>query len=165
MNNKIENKSLFLYTGLIFVVALIIIIVTFFGQDRILRETNEQIQTATAGITERAAILSDENMRLTEKALSLEKQVEELTSENEIQKKKEANYDLIFECYSLISAQDFASAKTKFDTIDASLLSEKSLAVYNDINTQLAQFVTPAPADASTAPTESVSPVPTGSAK
>lgn len=142
-----ENKSLFLYTGLIFLVALIIIILTFFGQDRILKQTNEQIKTATSSITERASILSDENMQLTERVLSLEKELSEETQSNESYKKKETEYENIFECSSLILSGDIENAKIIFDRIDVSLLSEKAMLMYERISAELAPYYTPAPAE------------------
>ncbi|MCH5185159.1 MAG: hypothetical protein J1F64_03440 [Oscillospiraceae bacterium] len=131
------NKSLFVYTGLIFIVALIIIILTFFGQDRILKETNEQIETATAGITERATILSDENMKLSEKVIDLEAQIKELNETNKSHTEKENAYELITEIYFLIRTGDIDWAKAEFDLIDPSLLSGNTLAFYNELKETL----------------------------
>lgn len=142
-----ENKSLFLYTGLIFLVALIIIILTFFGQDRILKQTNEQIETATSSITERASILSNENMQLTEKVLSLEKELSEKEQSNENYKKKESEYENIFECRYLLSTGDIENAKIIFDKIDVSVLSEKAMLIYDGLSTELAAYYPPAPAE------------------
>ena len=79
MENKNENKnikSLFLYTALIFLVALLMIILSFFGQNHAdkLKETEQRAQT----ITERASALSDENLRLTSKITELEGEKEAL---------------------------------------------------------------------------------------
>ncbi len=134
---KFGNKSLYLYTGLIFFVALIIIIVTFFGQDRILRETNEQIETATAGITERAAILSDENMQLTEKINDLNNQLTEANQARKDSDEKTKQHEKLFLCYSLVFTGDFTGAKNTIDTIDTSVISENALIVYNELNTAI----------------------------
>ncbi|MBQ7976282.1 MAG: hypothetical protein IJ300_11410 [Clostridia bacterium] len=82
MNENKDNKntkSLFLYTSLIFLVALLMIILSFFGQNHAdkLKETEQRAQT----ITERASLLSDENLRLTNKITELEQKNEALTKE------------------------------------------------------------------------------------
>lgn len=131
---KFGNKSLFLYTGLIFLVALIIIIITFFGQDRILRETNEQIETATAGITERAAILSDENMKLTEKVNELNAKIDSLSKELENLSRTNDDYETLFQCYGLIYTGDFFKANEILNSISKELLSENAMKLYDDLN-------------------------------
>lgn len=141
---KSENKSLFLYTGLIFLVALIIIILTFFGQDRILKQTNEQIKTATSSISERASVLSDENMQLNEKVISLEKELasqQQITAEH---KKTEAEYENIFECSRLIMMGDIENAKIIFDKIDISVLSENAMMMYIHLSDELLPYYPPA---------------------
>lgn len=140
MNKTPENKSLFLYTVLIFLIALIIIILTFFGQDRILKQTNEQIETATSSITERATILSNENMQLSERIISLEKDLESEKKNIDAFKKRETEYENLFECHYFISAGDFENAKLIFDKIDNSVLSEKALVMYNEINAVLIPY-------------------------
>lgn len=81
--NKNNNKSLFLYTGLIFVVAVLLILLSFFGQMNLQKnqpkteETEEVTQTNT-GITERAAVLSEENKNLLEENTQLKKENDEL---------------------------------------------------------------------------------------
>lgn len=82
--NKNNNKSLFLYTGLIFVVAVLLILLSFFGQMNLQKnqpkteETEEVTQTTNTGITERAAVLSEENKNLLEENTQLKKENEEL---------------------------------------------------------------------------------------
>ena len=79
---KNNNKSLFLYTGLIFVVAVLLIILSFFGQMNLQKnqpKTEETEEQTNNGITERAAVLSEENKNLLE----------------ENSKLKQENYDLI----------------------------------------------------------------------
>jgi len=161
MDKKFGNKSIYLYTGLIFLVALIIILITFFGQDRILRETNEQIQTATAGITERAAILSEENMKLTEEVTALKTERDALKTERDALEKKKNTYEQFFDCYSLMTSGALPEAKAKFIEIDSSLLSENALKIYNEIKVMADSIPDPSQPEGTDAP----SPQPAGQAE
>lgn len=81
--NKNNNKSLFLYTGLIFVVAVLLILLSFFGQMNLQKnqpktEETEEVTQANTGITERAAVLSEENKNLLEENTQLKQENEEL---------------------------------------------------------------------------------------
>lgn len=75
MTEKKNNSSLFLYTALIFLVALIMIVLSFFGQSHLQKaeETKQQAKT----ITERASLLSEENLLLTEQVSSMQEQLEQ----------------------------------------------------------------------------------------
>ena len=80
MDNKNSNKSLFLYTALIFFVAIILIIIEFFGQTNVQKSQppiDEPSPTAVSGITEKAAVLSEENTKLMQQVADLKKQIEE----------------------------------------------------------------------------------------
>ena len=82
MANKNDNKSLFLYTSLIFIVAVLLIILSFFGQTN-MKKNQPQVETTSeptnSGITERAAILSEENKNLIEENNKLKAENQELT--------------------------------------------------------------------------------------
>lgn len=82
--NKNNNKSLFLYTGLIFIVAVLLIILSFFGQLNLQKnqpktEEAEDVAQASTGITERAAVLSEENKNLIEENSQLKQENYDLT--------------------------------------------------------------------------------------
>lgn len=84
MKEKNNNKSLFLYTSLIFIVAILLIILAFFGQTNIQKNQPEiEIAEETAlpssnnGIAERASVLSEENRLLLEEKTKLEAQIRE----------------------------------------------------------------------------------------
>jgi outer membrane PBP1 activator LpoA protein len=79
MAEKRRNFSLFFYTGLIFVVAVLLIIIAFFSQSKVEQSQPDQINAQTEGITQRAAILSEENKTLLEENMSLKKAQEENT--------------------------------------------------------------------------------------
>ncbi len=81
MADKNNNKSLFIYTSLIFIVAVLLIILSFFGQTNLRKnqpsvETSEE--TTASGITERAAVLSEENKNLIEENSKLTQELASL---------------------------------------------------------------------------------------
>lgn len=133
--NKNNNKSLFLYTGLIFSVAVILIILAFFGQKNIenkqpqVEETQTQ-QTESAGITERASILSEENKNLMEVNATLKKQNKEL--EEEI---KQNN--------SLLAANGYLSMGNKekalelLNIVDYEALSTDQQIIYDEVKNKI----------------------------
>lgn len=133
--NKKNNKSLFLYTGLIFAVAVLLIILSFFGQQNLqknqpkIEETQSQ-QAESAGITERAAVLSEENKNLLEANSTLKKQNKEL--EEEI---KQNN--------SLLAANGYASMGNKekalemLNLVDYEILSTDQQIIFEEIKEKI----------------------------
>lgn len=117
------TRPLMVYTSLIFIVAIIMVIVAYFGQKHLEITQIRQTET-TMGISERASQLSDENRLLMEKnkqltndnsALSEENsglilQNESLTKENEAYKK-------LNEVYMMIYAGNKASARNMLKEI------------------------------------------------
>ena len=68
---KNNNKSLFLYTALIFIVAVLLILLSFFGQMNLQNKqpkVDENEQQQQEGISERASVLSEENKNLMEES-------------------------------------------------------------------------------------------------
>lgn len=93
-----SNRPLMIYTSLIFIVAIIMVVVAFFGQRHL--ESAQFRQTETArGISERASQLSEENRLLMEVNKRLTTSLNELTEENQVLKTendaltKEAEYN------------------------------------------------------------------------
>ena len=75
-----NNKSLFLYTALIFFVAIILIILAFFGQtnlekNQIAIESSAPQTSTVSGITEKASALSEENAKLVQEINSLKTEI------------------------------------------------------------------------------------------
>ncbi len=75
MTENKSNKSLFMYTALIFLVALLMIVVSFFGQSHLesIRETEQKAKN----LTEKTSMLSDQNLYLTDQVAALTKTIEE----------------------------------------------------------------------------------------
>lgn len=77
-----SNRPLMIYTSLIFIVAIIMVVVAFFGQRHL--ESAQFRQTETAkGISVRASQLSEENRLLMEVNKRLTNSLNELTEENQ----------------------------------------------------------------------------------
>lgn len=111
MVKKAENKSLFLYTALIFIVAILIILLAFFGQSNMQSQQPEVSPSVSAGggITESAARLSEENRILLEQVRAYEQKNAALEQEN----------------------QDLKTANTAVQQLNA--INEKLISIYMSI--------------------------------
>ena len=136
-----NNKSLFIYTGLIFLVAVILIIVAFFGQSKI--DNNQPIpisQEEVNSISERASVLSEENKVLIEENLSIKNDLEntkkdliEAKAKNALYEKNRENTKLLESANVCFIKSDRQKAGEFFALIDASLLSEDEKIIYDNI--------------------------------
>lgn len=81
MSNSRGTRPLMAYTSLIFIVAIIMVVVAYFGQRHLENAQIRQNETAM-GISERASQLSDENRLLMEKNKELTNDNESLDEEN-----------------------------------------------------------------------------------
>lgn len=75
------NRPLMIYTSLIFVVAIMMVVVAFFGT-RHLESKQIQQKENVSSISEKASFLSEENMLLMEANLKLKEENDALTEEN-----------------------------------------------------------------------------------
>lgn len=141
--NKENSKSLYLYTALIFIVALVMIIISFFGQSN-LEKTNKAIQNQKT-IIQKSAALSEENVRLVEENIALEKTVEEkdtaisnLNASIELKDKKINMYNSLMSSYAYYSLKNYTKAKELLDTIEYEALEGDAKVLYtqilNDLN-------------------------------
>ena len=85
-NNTTQPKSLYMYTALIFIVALIVIILSFFGQknlDKINKMTqdNKSISAKTAELSEQNMVLVEENRTLEESCKTKDERIAALETE------------------------------------------------------------------------------------
>ena len=78
-NQPSGNKSLYLYTALIFVVAILLIILSFFAMSNRDKQMNEIEETQS--ITEKASVLSEENKNLAEEIVALKSSNEKLSTD------------------------------------------------------------------------------------
>ena len=148
MGRKGENKSLFLYTALIFIVALLLIILSFFGDSHIKRNQPDIPPAATqatngGGLTERAAQLSEDNRILLEKCKQLEQNQTNLEGENTLLKEQNAAAafqneisEKLFDIYGLLYKKKFDEAKAALAEINIDSLDLKQKEFYNILVTK-----------------------------
>lgn len=138
-----NNKSLFLYTALIFIVAIILIILAFFGQENVksnqpVLATIEPSKQLTMSISERASLLSDENAALLKENQEYKEKNEALLKEIDIYKEKNDINEQLLLAYSLILKEDKQGAADILLKLDVQKLDENQKALYDRIN-ELAQ--------------------------
>lgn len=132
-NNKKENRSMYLYTALIFVVALLLIIVSFFSQTNISKLGNRanEFTTEKPVITETpSADTSEDLARISNMAATLDTENKNLKAQLEI-------YEKLADAIVYINTSNQAEAQALIDTIDQTLLSDKQRMFYDEIKTKL----------------------------
>ena len=133
MANKNDNKSLFIYTSLIFIVAVLLIILSFFGQTN-LQKNKPQLEAntepANSGITERAAILSEENKNLIEEN-------NRLKTENQEFLEKQTMNDILLSANGYFSLGNNAKALEMLLAVNYDILSVDQKIIYDNIKNEL----------------------------
>lgn len=137
MAKKTENRSLFIYTALIFFAAIIIIIVAFFGQAN-LERTKPEIPDVTpepqqSGIAQKAAEISAENAWLRTETERLTKENESLSSRVEELEINNSNGNKFCNIYQFIREKNIDDAIITFNSINPDSLTEEQKVVYNNI--------------------------------
>ena len=135
--NNHGNKSLFLYTALIFFVAVILIILAFFGQTNLQKSqppisSEAPVQTA-ASIPEKAAVISEENAKLMQEVSELKAQIEENKTEIERLTEEQANNALLFGAYDAKLQNDAEALNAVLSSINYEQLTDEQKAVYDKI--------------------------------
>lgn len=126
MKAKNNNTSMFLYTALIFIVAIILIIISFFGQANVersqpqIKETVAPSEHLSNSISERAAVLSEENRVLLDENIKLK-------DEN-----KNSGYLITAVNYMLVD--DKENAKIFLGKLEADKLSDEQKTLYDKVN-------------------------------
>lgn len=129
---KKENKSLFLYTALIFVVSIIMILIAFVGQNNIQNMQPEDSSGMT--ITEKVNQLSEDNRLLLEERISLTRKNEALTSRFEVISKQNEIMDKLLQIDALLEDKKTDEAKLIYDSIDSTILEESQKIHYDRIS-------------------------------
>ncbi len=124
MEKKENDKSLVMYTSLIFIVAIVMIIVSFFAQTHLDQSKITKDEEEKVSLSNKAAQVSEENMQLVElnKALkdsktSLEEENITLKEENELTKKELENYKLLSTIAQKILSGNKSAARTLLKNI------------------------------------------------
>ena len=126
--NKNNNKSMFLYTALIFVVAIILIVLSFFGQANVeksqpgISATLEPAGQLSETITERAAVLSEENMKLIEEN-------KQLAKENEKLEARLKNSEALSAAANCMALNDKEGARKAAESVNKEILGESELSL------------------------------------
>lgn len=135
-NNKKENRSMYLYTALIFAMALLLIIIAFFSQTNISKLGNRAneiaAETTTAQVETQTPTVytSDEFARVSNMAAALD-------SENKQLKEKLDVYEKLTEANTLIANEDIEKATEIINNINESSLSDNQKTFYNEIKNKL----------------------------
>lgn len=136
-SNNRQNRSMFLYTALIFAVALLLIILAFFGQTNL---TNLRRTADEAAATEIAMALPTPTPALTETAppdpdalAKLSNTVSTLDAENKELKAINDTYDVLSSAVKYVSEGNKAEAQKAIDTVEASKLTDAQKALYDYI--------------------------------
>jgi len=143
VQSKNNNRSLFLYTALIFIAAILIIIVAFFGQknlDQTRVPVKQPENTVTDGISQRASEISEQNAllitqnetltTLNNELMNDKKTLEDRNKELEI---NNANGNLLCTVYQYINDKKLDDAKEVLSTINADALTDAQKLIYNNI--------------------------------
>lgn len=141
MDNQKQNNSLFLYTALIFIVAIVIIILAFFAQEHLemLRPaatespqiTEEPSATSEPqGIAKTAAELSQDNLELLNENRDLNKKLDSAEDEIEV-------YQKLLAANGYMSVDNKDEAKKLLDEIDYDNLTSDGKILYDQINSNI----------------------------
>ena len=145
--NKNGNNSLFLYTALIFIAAIIIIILAYFAQTNVERAQPSASAESTAvpaasestptgessgpqGLVKTAAELSQDNLELLEENRELHNRVDELEAQQNI-------YEPLIEAYHAQSTGNTERAEILLEDIDYDSLSEEAKTLYDFISSNI----------------------------
>lgn len=143
VKNKNNGTSMFLYTALIFVVAILLILLSFFGQARlqksqpVVQETTVPSEQPGNSITQKAAVLSEENRLLLEEN---QKQKEEMELLNEEVSKRDEiikNYEILLSAYGYLSVGNKEMAKEQLDKLNPEMITGDREILYNRIINQV----------------------------
>ena len=142
MANKNDNKSMFLYTALIFIVAVLLIIFSFLGQTN-MQKNQPQVSESPdkeMSISEKASILSEENTVLLENNNNLKKENQELSEEN-IQLKSDneslVQNDLLLSANGYFTLGNNSMALETLDKVNYNDLSSDQKIIYDNIKNNI----------------------------
>lgn len=148
--NSGENKSLYLYTSLIFIVAILLIILAFFGQTNVQNSEPdidtliEETEQPSNGIAEKASVLSEENRVLIEEKTKLEEEIRTKDAiisgmENDkfnLNEKIRIN-DLLLQANGYLSVGNYEKAAEALNEVNYDSLSSDQKIIYNNVKNAL----------------------------
>lgn len=138
-SNEPKNNSMFLYTALIFVAAIIIIVLAFISQTHLEKAQPSSSPTMLPqqtepsdlqGIAKSASELSEKNMELLEENRDLNKRLDDAQSSADA-------YENLLAAYSYARAADKANAAARLEKINYDSLSQEGKTLYDDVKSQI----------------------------
>ena len=132
-NKKKEDRSMYLYTALIFVVALLLILIAFFSQSNISRlgnRANEFNTASPASELTNTPVPTDEFAKIANMASELDTKNKALTAQVEI-------YDNLLLANAYVYSEEYEQAETVINTVDAGSLSENQNILYEQIKEKI----------------------------
>lgn len=127
MNNKKENRSMYLYTALIFVVALLLILLAFFGQTNVSKLGNRANEIAATQIPQQTQNPADaEFARISNMAAALDTENKDLKAQLE-------TYKTLSAAFSHAITGDIAQADEVILNIDPLSLNDNQKVLYDEI--------------------------------
>ena len=129
---KKENRSIYIYTALIFAVALVLIILTAFSQPRV-NKLGKRAEEFKPEATE--SVTTDEIAKYANMAASLDTENKELNSEISEKNKQIQIYEFLLTANAQVSDGQFVEAEEMLTQIDATTLSDNHMILYNEITT------------------------------
>ena len=131
---KKENRSIYIYTALIFAVALVLIILTAFSQPRV-NKLGKRAEEFKPEATE--SVTTDEIAKYANMAASLDTENKELNSEISEKNKQIQIYEFLLTANAQVSDGQFVEAEEMLTQIDATTLSDNQMILYNEITTKI----------------------------
>lgn len=136
LKNK-DNKSLILYTSLIFIVAIVMIIVSFFAQTHLDQSKVSEVDEEKVTLSNKAAQVSEENMQLVELNKAIREKNTNLTEENDslkteldAAKKQASDCSALLEVSEKLISGNKKAAKTILESINKEALLPELQAYY-----------------------------------
>ena len=126
LENKKNNHSLYLYTALIFIVAILVIILAYFTRKNLENQHKEYLghQTIATTISETSAQLSEENRILLQTTQTLNDANKELNNALELATKQLDNNDALCIIMNCIINDDIDNAAQLFAQLDKTFFTD-----------------------------------------
>ena len=131
---KKENRSIYIYTALIFAVALVLIILTAFSQPRV-NKLGKRAEEFKPEATE--SVSTDEIAKYANMAASLDMENKELNSEISEKNKQIQVYEFLLTANAQVSDGQFVEAEEMLTQIDATTLTENQTILFNEITEKI----------------------------
>lgn len=131
---KKENRSIYIYTALIFAVALVLIILTAFSQPRV-NKLGKRAEEFKPEATE--SVTTDEIAKYANMAASLDMENKELNSEISEKNKQIQVYEFLLTANAQVSDGQFVEAEEMLTQIDATTLTENQTILFNEITEKI----------------------------